>query len=167
MLRKLRKDRTIYQAASWMHAVPVLLALWLGFWEWACIAGASGERIVVLSVINVMLGVAVYSRAALMGVVPLQTRLVLRYLLFQRSFAWTEVEQFDLHPLRGGLALRLRTSHGREVLVPACQFASAEARESWLRTHRLIWSGGESDDVLGVLNALVASHNVETSNQPI
>jgi hypothetical protein len=152
-----------------MHAVPIVMALWLGFWEWACVSGVPLGRAITWTLVNAAVGFAIYLRAGTMGVAPTPSCLVLRYLLFSRSFSWAEVERFDLVPLRGGLALRLRTVNGRQVNVPAGQFAATDARESWLRTHRLVWSGGESSDVLGVLNGLVASHRADRlaiSGQP-
>jgi Bacterial PH domain len=94
----------------------------------------------------------------MMGVVSRDAHLVLRYLLFRRTVPWGEVDRFSLEPLRGGRALYLYTTSGRKLTVPAGQFAGPRKKESWLRTHRLVWRGGESHDVLGVLNGIIAEH---------
>jgi hypothetical protein len=142
-----------------MHAAPVLILIWVGFWEWACVSTtASSTRIAVWSVINCGVAMALYLRAKRMGVVPRDSRLVLRYLLFDRAVPWNEVERFSLEPLRGGLALRLYKVDGRKINVPAGQFAAAETNESWLRSHRVVWPGGETQDVLGTLNRVTDDH---------
>jgi hypothetical protein len=68
------------------------------------------------------------------------------------------MERFSLEPLRGGLALRLREVNGRTVNVPAAQIAGSGTKENWLRMHKIAWHEGESEDVVGILNRVVADH---------
>jgi len=151
--------KPVYQAATWMHVVPILIAMWVGLWEWACVSSAaSSATAITWSLVNGAVAAALYLRAKRMGVAAHDSRLVLRHLLFHRAIPWDQVERFGLEPLRGGVSLYLYTANGRRINAPAAQFAAAETKESWLRGHKVVWDGGESSDVLGTLNRVIDDH---------
>ena len=147
---------TVYRAATWLHTAPLLILIWVGVWEFGCIATwGSSSRAVIWTIVNAAIATSLWFRARRMGVMPGDSKLVLRYMLFRRSIPWSRVDRFSLD----GGTLVLNEANGRKVKAgQACQFAASKQKEGWLRTHRLAWQGGESDDVLGVLNTIADEH---------
>lgn len=134
--------------------------LFLGIWEWACVASAATTfKIVEWSLINTAVGLLMYARTRKMGVVPYPSCLVLRYFLFRRSIAWSDVDRLDLCPYRSGRVICVYRTDGSKVTAPTSMLFGAPGRgDSWRSPQRLVWRGGESTDIVGTLNDMARDH---------
>jgi hypothetical protein len=83
MIEHTNEAGRVYRAARWTRVALIIVLVWFGVWEWACLAGDA--PLVWVIVINPVVATFLYVRAARMGVVADDSRLVLRYLLFRRS----------------------------------------------------------------------------------
>jgi hypothetical protein len=160
MRRKLPDSEQTYRAASWSHAGGLVVLIWIAIWEAACVSTfSSGARIGLWTAVNVAIAVAGYHRIKRMGIAPKHDALVLRYFWFRRVVPYEHALGFRLVPQRGGRTLYLDLVDGKKYQIPAGQFAAASRKETWLRTQRLIWTDGESTDIVGTLDRVLAGHS--------
>lgn len=152
-----RRGQRRYRSKTYLRSCRLAWLLWFALWVYFCLASEPVAQAAKGICVYLFIWLVCDLRLRRVGLIVSDGGLRVQRFATKRELNWGEVSEFRLCPYFQAQAVNICRHRRRPCLTAGLIFTNSK-REGFIRTHRLVWDGGETGDVLGQLNAEIAAH---------